>query len=341
MLYVHIGRNKTGSTAIQYALSDNRHKLAERGYFYPGSTPNHQAIAYALNRRASARISREMRPAFVQAAESLRTQIHAHQGTSIISSEGLSNVPAAALRNWLGNADMKVVVYIREQVEYMASMYQQAVKGGNVTASFEEYIARFKIDYEKILLGWEREFGPDNLIVRPYDKTRLVEGNVVADFLQVIGIPDHRNFKSERSDPNPSVRGALLEAKRRINRLGFGRRDMIRGCYTALLELANERPDFKGLIGVPPALVLEIRARYAESNRAVARKYLGVDELFTLRPIPEDAAVDQTRVDEAVKLLLERTEQKAPLFAQRVQRRTRMRKQERIARMPAGKRRSG
>jgi hypothetical protein len=217
-------------------------------------------------------------------------------------------------------------VYIREQVEYMASMYQQAVKGGNVSASLEDHIARFKIDYEKFLLTWERVFGRENLIVRPYDKTKMIKGDVVADFLQVIGIADYQNFKSDRSDPNPSVCGALLEAKRRVNELGLARHDMIRGCYAALLGLANERPEFKGLIGMPPALVAKIRDRYAQSNRAVARKYFDTDELFTMKPIPEDTEIDPAQIDEAFRLLLERAEEHAPLFVQRVQRRMRIRR---------------
>ena len=319
-VFLHIGRNKTGSTAVQVALSENRERLVDLGFDYPGNALDHAAIVYSMSKRALEQLPEAAREANIAAAAALRDSIHTHDRDVILSSEGLSNIHPKLIMEWLDGIDATIVVYIREQVEYLASAYQQAVKGDLETGTFEEYAGRFSVDYYEILTRWERFFKRKRMIVRTYDRSRLIGGDVVSDFLATIGISDFAAFTG-RPDRNPSVRGAMIEAKRILNGTGFGFQEMLYGVYRALLALANEREEFRGMIGVDPAFVAEQRARYQESNRAVAERYLGRDDLFTLRDIPPARAFEAEEIRDAMTTLLDRARLDSPEFVDEARRR--------------------
>jgi len=171
----------------------------------------------------------------------------------ILSTEGLQNIPAQRVAEWLGDVDARIIVYLREQAEYFASTYQQSIKMRPVDTSFEEFCGRFEPTYGRFIDNWARVFGEDRLIVRVYDRDRLAGGDVVVDFLTVVGVKDHAPFLAPGPNTNPSVKGALLEAKRRINRLGFAEYELMTATSQTMLDLANEHPEYRGLIGADPA----------------------------------------------------------------------------------------
>lgn len=320
-VFVHIGRNKTGSTAIQSALSKRRSALRDAGYDFPGAGLDHGAIVYALSPTAMARLAEADREKRMADAAALRASVDEHDRHVIISSEGLGNVHPRRLKEWLGEIEPTIVVYIREQVEYLASSYQQVIKGDLETCSFDEYASRFTVDYEKILANWEAVFGRDNLIVRVYGKSAMTGGDVVTDFLEVVGISDVDKFKIDEPNTNPSIRGAMLEAKRAINGCGFSFQEMIQGTYRALLEIGNSYDEYRGSIGILPDFVESQRAIYRESNANVARRYFNREELFPISSIAAPEPVSQDDIRHALGILLERAAVGAPDFVAEAKRR--------------------
>lgn len=224
----------------------NRAHLLGLGFTYPGDARNHNAI---LN------------------AEDLRAAALEGSGDCIISAEGLQNVPAATVRDWLHGLDVRVIVFLRDQAETFASAYQQAVKADLETCTFAEFIARLGVvDYRPFLRQWRVEFG--SVTALAYDKS-----DIIPRFLSAIGIHDHGPFLLSEPDPNPSIRGDLLEAKRRLNAEWRDSAAVLRAqTYGALRLLANSHPEWRGSV-LDDATALAIRAAHADVNHALAHEF--------------------------------------------------------------------
>lgn len=266
MWILHIGSYKTGSTAIQHALSANRETLACQGFCYPrpGIEQNHGDVARLLMcpKEASATVRAE--------AQRIRDEARAASGNVIISSEGFASVRPALLREWCGGVDVRIIVYLREQAEAIASQYQQHVKATLVSTTFETFAEPRMLDYAGLLTPWAAAFGRENLSAHAY-----AGGDAVAHFAGLIGV-EPADWRPLPADPNPSIAGALLEAKRRLNaRLQGSADEMMRLTWHALLELANAEPRYRGRVAASDALLADIRNRHRETNAALAER-LGV-----------------------------------------------------------------
>jgi hypothetical protein len=306
-VFVHIGRSKTGSTAIQRALSSNRETLARLGYIYPGSGLDHEVVFHTLALAHGHRPVPEILN-FAEEASSIHAVIRSSEQDAIISTEGLMNLSPAVVRGWLDGLDVRIIVYVRDQAESFASGYQQDVKASLESAPFDEYARRHGMHYVDFLDAWAAVFGQSNMSVRAYDRRDLIGGDLVTDFLSIIGIDDVGPFKVAGLDPNPSIAGPLLEAKRRLNAMYRGSEHELReATYEALLDLANEREEYRGRVAASPSLIEAVRKRHRGPNSEMARKYLGRDFGFWERPWPEVPTFSEMDVEEALRALLRRS----------------------------------
>lgn len=266
-VFLHIGRAKTGSTAIQRALAENRRLLRVYDYAFPGRGLDHSEILPDLKGPI---------------ATALLDEVRACPGDAIISTEGLQNIDPTRAREWLAEFDVRVVVYLREQAAMLASGWAQVVHGHLETCSLEEYIGYAGIvDYCDFLQPWADVFGKQNLIVRIYDRRLFPKGDVVADFLRVVGMPALEPFFLDHlTDSNPTLSGDLLEAKRRINaawtRSEAELRELI---YAPLSMLATTNKDWRGL-KLDPDLAAAVRETHRACNARLAREYLGCEIAF-------------------------------------------------------------
>jgi len=317
-IFVHIGRNKTGTTAVQNALRAGREPLKRNGFHYPMGRPGHHYLAHHLQGTKRRGPPRGREPA--ELAGLLAERIAASNRDVVLSSEALQRVEPAALAAWLGKA-ATVVVYIREQVDYLAAGYQQGIKMGHGRGDFASFLALPSVlagcTYLPFLAAWEEVFGRDNLVVRVYDRERLVEGDVVADFLSVLGIEAVDDLRIAE-DHNPSAGGALLEALRRINTLDFEELRRRKAIYGPLAELALGNPDYRAKLPIAPDVVAGLRDRFAKDNAAVSARYFDGGPLFSLRPIPPAATHGEADVRVALERLADGAEPVDPDFAHTV-----------------------
>ncbi|MGE0531978.1 MAG: hypothetical protein AB7G40_09445 [Hyphomonadaceae bacterium] len=264
--------------------------MRQFGFLYPGLGLDHADIVQAINGADN------------DVAQVVLAEAHSTPADGIIiSSEGLSNLKPSRVREWFSDFHVEIIVYLREQADAFISAYQQDVKGHLESASFAEYAARYLVDYHVFLSRWANVFGRKNLHVRIYDRSELVGGDVVSDFLALLGINDVTGFACNGPDLNPSLAGAPLEAKRRLNYLCDPRSEykLLEATYAYLMEAAASDPANRGRMPVDEDLVEAIRARHAPSNEAVAIDFLGRDVAFQLKPVAGRAQpIDEARVAE-------------------------------------------
>lgn len=166
---------------------------------------------------------------------------------------------------------VKVVVYLRRQDHYLPSYYNSIIRNGGTLNTFDKFCKNANMDYLKVLNGWSAIVGQDNLIVRPFSKELLYQGNICSDFLQCIDTPLTEQSLAASGMVNESLPLESLEILRYTN---HRRVESPRVFHDFLDEHFRERRR-----GVSSTLMTEeiydsIRERYQEKNRQVASCYL-------------------------------------------------------------------
>lgn len=286
---LHIGRHKTGTSSLQHFLFLNRAQLEAQGLYYPKSglaQVAHHDIARHLHVKQRQALPPPERRRLAQTMRALREEISPRTDTVLLSSEAFQNCQPQWLAAHFVPQDTRVVVYIREQVDYLVSSYQQKVHATGYAASLAEYADEVAINYDAFLTRWERVFGRERVQVRAYSRTRLVEGDIVADFGGVLGLALDQGYERPTDDQNPSIGGALLELKRLVNRrLGDTGRTAL-PVYKAFSGLANAEAALRRKPTLTADHTERIRRLARASNQRVFERHFGGEDVFDLAACP-------------------------------------------------------
>jgi len=206
---IHIGLIKTGTTALQEFLSNNRATLLARGYCYSSAAGSLQHLALTacaqdehvfdpvrivcgLNDACDVPAFRNRIESALK-AEALASPAH----TLILSDEHMSYAlvrksEVERLRNIVQSFSerVQVIVYLRRQDDLRESWYSTMIKTG---AEFkldlpDEYEIETRYNFRALIMLWASVFGHENIKVRRYDRQKLLNGNIVDDFLDVVGL---------------------------------------------------------------------------------------------------------------------------------------------------------
>ena len=293
-LTLHIGTGKTGTSSIQKFLAANRERLLAAGHLYPRTPGKFRHVRVSLSMKTDQQLAGDfawhrqkysdperMRRTF---SRLLQREIE-ESGTDrlLLSDEGLYGAPDDAilrLRQYTDHLarDVRVVVYLRRQDDHLLSRYQQVVKVGQ-TQRLTEWAAgdmTRTYDYRTRLDFWERAMAPSTLVVRPFQRTRFPGGSLLRDFFDACDIHVPIDDLEPTRDQNESLDADSVEFLRLWN--------LYQQQTLGLLEAAiDNREVLAGLrtVSSGPKLTLrapllrDFMARWEESNRAVAQRYLG------------------------------------------------------------------
>jgi len=246
---LHIGTEKTGSTSLQNFLGVNRQALLLAGVFVPASlspyeiAANHEKLTtFAL---ADEKLTDDLRVPAHRAAvtQALRDEIARlptdapiEERTLLLSNEHCQSrlvevAEVVRLKTFLTEfvREVKVVVYLRPQHELAISLYDQALKSGyadiSVLPDFSgrtpRWVNRGYFDYANLLDRWAEVFGKENIDVRIYGKTEMVNGSVIDDFVARLGLDAEKLVFDKNS--NISMGAERQTAMNAINRLARAR----------------------------------------------------------------------------------------------------------------------
>jgi hypothetical protein len=225
-LVLHIGTEKTGSTALQVFLKRHEKALFAKGFIYPNifQTVNAGELYLSAAPREFTdyldavlfRRNSEFRQKYTKrlSKELARLAALACDKTCILSSELLYSRmrDVQALRRLRSNLfaafdDIHIVCYIRNQADLVLGLSMEAIKQGSylpqIRSPKDHVLLDYSCDYKRGLLNWLEVF-PGRVTVRRYERHSLVNGDVIDDFLCVIGQPDLACL-SKPSDVNRSL----------------------------------------------------------------------------------------------------------------------------------------
>lgn len=276
-ILLHIGRHKSGTTALQNAFYSNREALAAAGVTYPLQGLRfvaHHPVAEAVHLHAN-RQSDFMHDALIR---EFRAEIdHAQTPWILVSSEGFQRCQPTDVERLFSDHRVKVIVYLRDQISYLQSAYLQEVHADAFQGTIEEFAAtHYDADYENFLASWAQVFGEAQVLVRIFTAEHLRDGDVVRDFLSdvlpsMVGSSIPYNLPPDSAaSRNPSLSGPWVPFKLRLNQVLPAEQCRFVPLYNALGRLNVARTDKEQL--VPPALAGRMRAKYGRSNSRLLRK---------------------------------------------------------------------
>ncbi len=324
---LHIGAEKTGTTALQGCFHSNRDLLAEAGILYPQSLRSpqqHWALAlYALDDDREHLLGDRM-PMFgknrerwrARLARQLETEIAA-SGTpdvlllssEILGAQIMRPSELGRLRRLLDRwcDDYRVVLYLRRQDRARISLHSTDLRVGGTSPEplGELAFPGNGFDYGQILDLWATEFGRAQVVPRVYE--RVGPDGLVDDFVAASGLrlPVER-LTRPRTGANPALSARAQRIMREFNLLQDGpavtrQQQRVRRQLAAVLASA-----FPGAPRRPSRA--DARAyveRYRDDNARIADTWFGGDELFdddfdeypeVADPEPELVADDVLRV---------------------------------------------
>jgi hypothetical protein len=302
-LILHIGSHKTGTTALQQWLGGNATILASRGlgYLRSGGEPHaHRLLSQVDPERSLPGGHRVHNPQkFAEALSELP------QDTVVVSSENFSFFLDPETIKTLADTvkpmfdKVSVVCYLRRQDRQAASHHMEGARADRRT-EWELWGHGFKAlpernSYQPLYLNyfnrmkmWADQFGAESLVVRVFDRNHLVNGDIVADFTQVMGID--RTDCTKSKDVNTSLDRVKSRMGHMANVIG-GREILTR---TLLVSTKNTEALLRPTKAEARAFLAPYRASNAQLNA-----WLKVNDLPELFPddfddLPDVAPSDWT-----------------------------------------------
>ncbi len=232
---LQIGTEKTGTTTLQAFLAKNRDRLAERGIRYPRFPGefNHTGLAaYAMDDARNDAIRGAFGVHDPDAVTAFRTRFEAEaeaelagEGTFVFCNEHChsrlrTQEEVQRLADLLiPHFDrIDVSVYLRRQDQVALSLYSTRLKSGGTSTEILPRVGAADpyFNYDSSLSLWEAAFGRTHVHVRLFDRSQLVGGDVVADFLAAWGLGAPADYRPVRK-LNELIGAEAQDYLRRIN----------------------------------------------------------------------------------------------------------------------------
>ncbi len=212
-IVLHIGTEKTGTTSIQEFLNLNHILLMSQGFYFlqsPGNKNNRKLPAALLRpdrfddyhhthfiktRKAKLKFEKQVVQAFIEEIKNLPEGIHTviasseHFHSRLIYKDELEKLQSL-LSPYFDS--IKIIAYIRPQIETAISLYSTALKSGIGDEGLENFLLTHcqknrYYDYDQFLALWESVFKKENMSVRIFERAFFKEGDLLKDISSLLG----------------------------------------------------------------------------------------------------------------------------------------------------------
>ena len=186
---VHIGDGKCGSSSLQKGLHEIRNQLRDKGIIYETANAHHGhfdlvSLVGKENREA---ISVEATVQRAQKTIDLIREKLRPDSTVLLSAESFFSLPPYLLIKILQMISpsidrLDLIAYVRAPHSMYLSLVQQIVKADSIFPMPDKYVR----PVDMILKRWRDYPDVNTLTVHNFDRSHLVDGDVVPDFTRVL-----------------------------------------------------------------------------------------------------------------------------------------------------------
>lgn len=218
-IILHIGTHKTGTSSIQNVCHKMRTTLMEQGILYPTITPynRHSILVTPYVEKLPREFARHFNKnkalgntfanrMWKEIKNEISENIELH--TIILSSEHFANVVDVSgfldqVHNIAPNCEIDILCYLRRPDDRYLSGIQQKLKG------------TYKLNWpqnEDLLPDLHKWDGAGRLILKEFNRSNLLDGDVVSDFLDCIGAKISRQAWAHLGSENISLSAEAMAA---------------------------------------------------------------------------------------------------------------------------------
>lgn len=297
-LYLHIGTSKTGTTTIQTYCGINREQLKSKGVLFPIMPYHYDRITenrnghflYAMIYENGVRNKEKEKQVLKQELDYIVDCFKDYDNV-LLSEESIWWATATRRKGlWKylqehsqqNNYQVKIIVYLRRQDQFMMSRYNQIIKTdtGGGTQRFYEYFKDMNGKYKCVMnyrqrLDYMAKFFPkENIVVKRFDRSYFYNGDLNADFLHILGVEIDDTFAELSKDENLGISVQSGELKRVLNRLGT----MTFAENQKLLQMLNECEVLlpKREVSIMTTEHIEkFMKKFIDDNESIAVDYIG------------------------------------------------------------------
>ncbi|MDH2434221.1 hypothetical protein QCD60_16815 [Pokkaliibacter sp. MBI-7] len=282
-LYLHVGWSKTGTSAIQSALQNNRNLLSEKGILYPQSIQwaDHSHHPFALAFQSSGPYGSNLTT--IDAIRKLDQEIiESNLPNTLLSSE-LSPFyfSDSDFKRFVQDrfTKVKVIFTVRRQSELIISLYNQLIKDPQVRYQDSLFSLTLRnltwLNFHQNVMRWSNAVGKGNVIVVPYSS------NIVTDFIGNFGISIDSSFISGEKIINESLPTRCLALVKNRCRVHSKDADKYKATRDGVVQLSKNIPLEKDThIIFSASEQNSLDRNYYNANLAVAREFTSSEILF-------------------------------------------------------------
>ncbi len=300
-VYLHIGLPKTGTSAVQNFLWNNKTVLEKYSIVYPDFNIRYPRVKALRNAHFLFSVDKSAdnsQPCTDDVYTQILAQI-AELGTCFdkifLTDEALWSSKKDQPAFWEKiKADfaekglsLRIIVYLRRQDQFVQSLYRQKVKARATNLSFHEffesYLKNYPLDYYSYISGLSSILGRDSLIIRVYEKQQYhgKGRNLFSDFLDIFDLSVGDGFAIDQADLNIPLDGTKLELRRILNTVS-GPKDhhaILTQCFRDINSTDPHGNDnYANISFFHPEEQAAYMESFAESNSRVAREFLGRED---------------------------------------------------------------
>ncbi|MDN7352725.1 hypothetical protein [Acetobacter senegalensis] len=301
---LHIGTEKTGSTAIQDWLYQNEAALSGHGIALSHvlwCNNNRALCSYFQSYLDDAMWDRGIRTeegkadyftGFLEEFSQEIERLRKNHAVLVISSEHFHSrlqdpKDIENLKLFLQPlfSEIKIICYLRDQYSLRHSLFSTAIKHGETTpyALFQDDVDDSVpyYNYHLMLSKWANQFGQENIHPRLFEQKNWRGHDLRKDFLSFLDphLPDKTEFHFGRERPNKSLSQPQIRVARLINRIfpRYRKNGQYSWIRDRLIWLVCQIPG-------PPPKKSDTREkeiflkRFEKSNRALFQEYFKSDK---------------------------------------------------------------
>ena len=225
-LYLHIGHGKTGSSYIQSCLALSTELLADRNIVYPEHKNSEIAKSGKILWRGNYAVLEKI--IFSQDLESAIQKTFNNKNSYLFSHEGLWNLLGTTdfrkrlikVSELAGFDTIKMLLFIRNPIEFASSAYQQMIKRGGQHISIEEFFANHPLTLTPVAVNkFLRAFQKQDRVELTVLNYSVVKDEVIEQVASWLEIPPNLIVQPSNLVVNRSMKFAELELQRMLNRI--------------------------------------------------------------------------------------------------------------------------
>lgn len=312
---LHIGIAKAGTSTIQHFFRERREELLKYNILYPldvikgnqlggdnhkclamvCTKYNKQNIVFKQQRVSSEKEKRELSQRLIKLyTEQFKNM--SNDITCILSAEHFwselrTEESIICLKHNLEKLNIKIekiIIYLREQVQWLKSYIQQKLIEGSATSleiPFKnDQIIKSRLDYFETIQLWNDIFPEVTIVPRIFDSKMFEGGTLMSDFLNVCGKNDviqhygNTDFKSASNVSSLTLEGYLLLAlfnkyEKSSQNSSFNKYGTYTSQRKAIMEYLRTNFSGKPDYFFTEDIVSHIRELFKDSNAKLRKKY--------------------------------------------------------------------